>query len=174
MRKLAAPEHTDWWSLWHNKTYLQLLVLVPLAVLQLAILPRLLPGYVLCNLLTVWVVVSTVLLRLTPAITIALLAALLLETHSAAPRGLYLCAYGTLVGVLHMTKGLVTWNLRSAWLAVIVAAELWLLVLESIAVNIPLAELITHSSKYLLRLGGTCLVAYLLLKYTPISTYRMR
>ena len=172
MRKLATPERADWWVMWHSKIYLQLLVLVPLAVLQVAILPRLLPGYVLCNLLTVWVVVSTVLLRLAPAIAIALLAALLLETHSAVPRGLYFCAYGTLVGVLHMSKGLVTWNLRGAWLAVIVSAELWLLLLENIAVNIPTAEIITHSGKYLLRLGGTGLVAYLLLKYTRIATAR--
>ena len=172
MRKLAAPEHNDWWAMWHSKTYLQLLMLMLSAVLQLAILPHLLPGYLLCNLLTVWVVVSAVLLRLAPAMAIALFAALLLETHSAVPRGLYLCAYGTLIGVLHMSKGLVMWNLHSAWLAVMVTAELWLLLWESIAVNVPTAALFTHSGKYALRLGGTCLVAHLLLKYTTISTPR--
>lgn len=157
-----------------SRFYLQLLALVPLAVLQLSLLPALLAGYVICNVITVWVVLNAVLLRLPQALTLALLSALLLETHSTAPRGLYLCAYGTLVGALHLIKGLVTWNMRSAWLVVVVAAELWLSVLEHVAVAMPGAELWPHSSKYLLRLGGTCLVGYLLFKYVASSTHKIR
>ncbi len=157
-----------------SRFYLQLLVLVPLVVLQLGILPALLAGYVVCNLITIWVVLNAVLLRLPHALTLALLLALMLETHTTAPRGLYLCAYGTLVGALHLVRGLVTWNMCSAWLVVITAAELWLLVLENIAVAMPLADLFLHSGKYLLRLGGTCFAGYVLLKYVTISTHKIR
>ena len=157
-----------------SRFYLQLLALIPLVVLQLGILPALLAGYVVCNVLTIWVVLNAVLLRLPHALTLALLLALLLETHSTAPRGLYLCAYGTLVGALHLVRGLVTWNRCSAWLAVIAAAELWLLVWENVAVAMPLADLLLHSGKYLLRLGGTCLAGYVLLKYVTIPTHKIR
>ena len=157
-----------------SKLYLQMLALVPLAVLQLGILPALLAGYVICNVMTVWVVLNAVLLRLPQALTLALLSALLLETHSTAPRGLYLCAYGTLVGALHLIKGLVTWNMSSAWLAVVAVAELWLMLLEYVAVALPLADLLPHSSKYLLRLGGTCLFGYLLFKYVASSMHKIR
>ena len=157
-----------------SKIYLQLLALVPLVVLQLSILPALLPGYVVCNLITVWVVLNAVLLRLPHALTLALLLALLLETHSTSPFGLYLCGYGILVGVLHLIKGLLAWNRYSAWLVVIAGAELWLLVLENVALAMPWTELVAHSSKYLLRLGGTCLVGYVLLKYVAIPTHKIR
>lgn len=157
-----------------SRLYLQMLALVPLVVLQLGILPALLAGYVICNIITVWVVLNAVLLRLPQALTLALLSALLLETHSTAPRGLYLCAYGTLVGALHLVKGLVTWNMCSAWLVVVATAELWLTVLEHVAVALPLSDLLPHSGKYLLRLGGTCLVGYLLFKYVASSMHKIR
>ncbi len=173
-----APIHNFWGIsatalLRDDRFFLQLLMLVPLVVLQLGILPALLAGYVVCNVITVWVVLNAVLLRLPQALTLALLLALLLETHSAAPRGLYLCAYGTLVGALHLVKGLVIWNMRSAWLVVIAAAELWLLVLEGVAMSVPLSDLLLHSGRYLLRLGGTCLVGYVLFKYASISTHKI-
>ena len=179
--KASASRHSAWLRLAiaallrdDSKIYLQLLALVPLVVLQLSVLPKLLGGYVICNVITVWVVVNAVLLRLPPVLTLALLLALLLETHSTSPFGLYLCGYGILVGVLHLIKGLLAWNRYSAWLVVIAGAELWLLVLENVALAMPWTELVAHSSKYLLRLGGTCLVGYVLLKYVAISSHKIR
>ena len=156
-----------------SKTYLQLLVLIPLLVVQLALLPALLPSGSYCNLITVWVVVNAVFLRLPKALMIALLSGLLLETHSAAPRGLYLCAYGTLVGTLYLFRKLIAWNLLSAWLTTIAAAELWLLLLESVAVAMQPAAPALVLSKCLLRLGATCLAAFILLKYTAIAARRI-
>ncbi len=157
-----------------NKLYRQLLALVPLAVVQLGVLPALTCGYVVGNVFTVWVVLNAVLLRLPKALLLAMLSGLLLETHNTAPRGLYLCAYGTLVVALHLVKGLVTWNRGGAWLAVLVTAELWLLVLENAAVAIPLTDMWSHHSRYLLRLVGTCLIGYALYKYSAMTTHKIR
>lgn len=179
--KTKANKHSAWLRVLINallrddsRFYLQLLALVPLVVLQLGILPAMLEDYVICNVITVWLVINAVLLHLPQAMALALLSALLWETHSTAPLGLYLCAYSMLVGALHLVKGLVAWNMRSAWLAVIAAAELWLLVLENFAVAMPLTDLLLHSGKYLLRLGGTCIVGYVLLEYVAISTRKIR
>lgn len=157
----------------NSKTYLQLLALLPLVFFQFSVTTLLLPSYVVCNLITVWVVFNAVLLRLPKALTLALLLALLLETHGAAPRGLYLCAYGTLVVVLHLFRGLIAWNMLSAWLTVIVSSELWVLVLEHISLAMPPTALLAHSQQYLLRLGVTCLAGYVLLKYTHTLTRRI-
>ena len=166
--RVTALLHDD------SRLYLQLLVLVLLAVVQLSILPALLAGYVVCNVITVWVVLNAVFLRLPKALLLALCSALLLETHSSAPVGLYLCAYGTLVGTLHLVRGLITWNMGSTWLAVIAAAELWLLLLENVAVAMPWVDLLTHGDRYVLRLAGTGLAGYVLLKYVAIATHKIR
>ena len=89
--RVIAMLHDD------SRLYVQLLMLVLLAVVQLSLLPALSAGYVVSNIITVWVVCNAVFLRLPRALLLALLSALLLETHSSVPVGLYLCAYSTLV-----------------------------------------------------------------------------
>ena len=137
----------------------QILLLVPLSIIQLMLLPMLFPaGLVVVDLLTVAVVINAVVLPLSQGLVIALLSALLIETHSIVPAGIYFCAYTVLVVVIHMFKGVVIWNLIGSWLVVFLLAELWLLVLLTLAIDVSTVEIVPYLGKCLLAVIGTVTV----------------
>lgn len=137
----------------------RVLSLLFLAIIQLTLLPMLFPsGLVVVDLLTIAVVINAVALPLLQALVIAALSALLVETHSIVPAGIYFCAYGVLVIVIHMFKGIVIWNLVGSWLAVFLLAELWLLALLTLAIDVTAIEVVPYLGKCLLAMIGTAIV----------------
>ena len=136
----------------------RILLLVPLAVTQLMLLPMLFPaGLVVVDLLTVAVVINAVVLPLSQGLVIALLSALLIETHSIVPAGIYFCAYTVLVVVIHTFKGIVIWHLIGSWLVVFLLAELWLLALLTLAIDVSAVEIVPYLGKCLLAVIGTAI-----------------
>lgn len=137
----------------------RLLLLVPLAVIQLMLLPMLFPaGLVVVDLLTIAVVINAVVLPLSQGLVIALLSALLIETHTIVPAGIYFCAYTVLVVVIRRFKGVVIWNLIGSWLVVFLLAELWLLALLTLAIDLSAVEIVPYLGKCLLAVIGTAIV----------------
>lgn len=130
-----------------------LLPILPLAVLQLTVLPMLLPVF---DLLTVWVIISAITLGLARSLLIAALVALILETHTVAPLGLYFCAYWSLIISIYLCKGVVAWNMRISWLVTVALGELWIIFLETLAVDTP--NLYPYTSTCLLRLVSSILL----------------
>lgn len=131
----------------------RLLPLLPLAVLQLAVLPTLLPVF---DLLTVWVIVNAITLGLRHSLLIAALVALILETHTVAPLGLYFCAYWSLIISIHLFKGIVAWNIKLSWLFTVALGELWVILLEAMAVGMPNSY--PYAATCLLRLVSSILL----------------
>ena len=133
--------------------------LIFLAMIQLTLMPMLFPaGLMVVDLLTIAVVVNAVTLSLSQAVVIALLASLLIETHSIVPAGIYFCAYTVLVVVIHTFKGVVVWNFVGAWLVVFLLAELWLLTLLTLAIDITVIDVTVYLGKCLSALVGTTIV----------------
>lgn len=143
----------------NNRFWVRMLALLPLAVIQLTLLPMLFPaGLVVVDLLTIAVVINAVALPLSQALIIATLAALLIETHLIVSAGIYFCAYTVLVVVIYTFKNVVIWNLLGSWLMVFLLAELWLFCLSTLAIDVTAVDIAPYLGKWVLALVGTAIV----------------
>jgi hypothetical protein len=97
-----------------------------ITILQTAILPTFLPKQLVTDLLTPWLAVAVVLLPTHRAIPLILLSALLIETRSAAPAGLYITAYWILGTVVTLSRNAISWNNRAPWLSLVIFSEVWI------------------------------------------------
>jgi len=119
------------------------------------------------DLLSVYVIYAAAFRTMGRAAWVAGLAAYLLETHSAAPIGLYGCVYGALVVILQTLRHHISWHQISTWLMMVFCTELILflftcLLIQSYALeldNFPLVFWIEAGCKFV----GSVAVGTLLL-----------
>lgn len=107
------------------------LFVVILTALQLAIFPSLFGRYILIDLVTPWLVISSVRQRPMAATLLVFVAALTLETRSATPRGLYLCPYWIMANVIMAIRPTFSWRHRVPWLMTYLTATLFVIGFES-------------------------------------------
>lgn len=110
---------------WMDAVYIGLI-----AVLQTTILPTFFPQDLVVDLLTPWLAVSMVLLPPTLCLPLMVLAALIIETHSAAPAGLYISAYWMLGVAITLSAHAIAWTNKAPWLSLVILSETWLFAAE--------------------------------------------
>lgn len=113
-----------------GKLWLDFIFLVLIATLQLAIIPSIFGQYLAVDLLTPWLVVCFVRQRQTTSVFLAFFAALILETHTSTPSGLYFCVYWITLTIIHFVKDSLSWRHNIPWMVTIFCAQLWLIIFE--------------------------------------------
>jgi hypothetical protein len=101
-----------------------------IAIFQMAILPTILPRDMVSDLLTPWMAVAVVLLPASRSLPLIVLSALLIETRSAAPAGLYLTAYWMLGTAVTLSRNVISWTNRAPWLSLVIFSETWMFTAE--------------------------------------------
>ena len=114
-----------------GRLWLDLLLLFLCVVLQHAILPTLTMELIPIDVMTPWLVVGFVSQPLMRSSIMLALGALLVELHTAAPAGLYLCGFWVIAVTLWMVRSSLSWWHAFPWIVTFTAAELWIVLFES-------------------------------------------
>ena len=113
-----------------GRLWLDLMLLGLAVILQQAILPTLTLELFPIDLITPWLVVGFVSQPLARSTLMLIIAALLVELHTAAPAGIYLCAFWVIAVTLWMVRSSLSWWHAFPWLVTFTAAELWVVFFE--------------------------------------------
>jgi hypothetical protein len=119
-----------------GRLWLDALYLLIIGALHHSVVPSLTRSTLIVDLMTPWLVACFVTETLPRGAFLGLLGALVLETHSAAPAGLYLCAYWVIAVVLYLTRGTLSWRHAFPWLVTFAVAELWVIGFESFVIAV--------------------------------------
>jgi len=102
------------------------LLLLVVGTMHHTVLPSLTSGVFAIDLMTPWIVTTLVLETLPRGLFLAAVGALILETHSAAPAGFYLCSYWVITAVIHLTRDTLSWRHIMPWAFTYGISQLWL------------------------------------------------
>lgn len=125
--KLAIKPRPNTGSLWKDIAYLLLIVWI-----QTSFFPTLSKGYLQVDLLTPWLVISFIRQHLTSATILAIIGAISLETRSAVPAGLYICAYWITANIIAQVRPALSWRHLVPWAVTYALAALWIILFESL------------------------------------------
>ncbi|MEZ4741722.1 MAG: hypothetical protein R3B45_04625 [Bdellovibrionota bacterium] len=110
--------------------FIDFICLLLISVFQLTIMPSIFPDYIAIDLLTPWITFAFVTLNAPSSIIHAMLAALLIETHSSVPMGMYICVYWVLGSVIISFKENISWHMRSSWISLLIFSQTWVFLAE--------------------------------------------
>jgi hypothetical protein len=110
--------------------WLDIFYLLLVGALQFSIIPSLLGRYVYVDLLTPWLVINFVNQSLARSTVLAVIGALIIETHNAAPAGLFICIYWITLNLIHLVRDTLSWRHATPWIATFVLSELWVVLGE--------------------------------------------
>lgn len=119
-----------------GKMPLDIIYLLLIGALHQTVLPSMVGGVMLVDLMTPWLVTTFVAAPLPRATVLGLLGALILETHSAAPAGLYICAYWVIAVVLRLTRTTLSWRHGFPWMVTFFVTEIWVISFETFVVAV--------------------------------------
>ncbi len=125
-RRLPQPDSGLLW--------LDMFQILILATLQLSVFPSFTRGYLSIDLLTPWLVISLVRQMPWRAAILGAFTALLIETHSAVPAGLYFCAYFVIWVVILNVRDAISWNHFLPWFATATIATAAVTAFEALVV----------------------------------------
>jgi hypothetical protein len=146
---LIFRPHTGW--LW-----LDAVLLLLVSALHFTILPTLLGKLLVVDLLTPWLLTYFVVAPFKKSLTIGVLAALIMETHSSAPAGLYLSLYWVALVTLWLVRVSLSWRHAFPWFVTFCAGEAWIIFSEYFVHSVNLSSVritLTDLTACLLRLG---------------------
>ena len=129
--KYTAGRTLPWTKPRVGSWFVDIALTIILSVVQFSVLPGLFQGYGLVELLTPWLVAIFVMQTLGKSLVLLILGSLLLETHSAAPAGLYFCAYWMIAVAILLTRHNLSWRHRFPWLIVFTLAGSFIVLFES-------------------------------------------
>jgi hypothetical protein len=143
-----------------GRLWLDLLYLLVIGALHHTVLPSLSRSLVVVDLMTPWLIACFVTETLPRGALLGLVGAMIVETHSAAPAGLYVCAYWVIAVVLYLTRSTLSWRHAFPWVVTFAVGELWVVGFESFvtAVNAggqPTSAPLAFVDWSRLALGGT-------------------
>jgi hypothetical protein len=124
-----------------GRLWLDVAWLLVVGAFHYTILPAIVGSFLLVDLMTPWLVVTFVASRLPRATLLGLVGALVVETHSTAPAGLYLCAYWVIATVLWAFKSALSWRHVLPWVAAFACCEAWVVAFESLVVSVNRGDL---------------------------------
>lgn len=113
-----------------GRLWVDLSLLLLCALLHHAILPTFAFGLVPIDLMTPWLVVGFVRQTLARSVVLLVTGALLVELHSAAPAGLYVCAYWVIAVTLSIVRSSLSWWHAFPWVVTFALSELWIVLFE--------------------------------------------
>jgi hypothetical protein len=117
-----------------GKLWLDVVYLILIAALQLAVLPSLVGKYIMIDILTPWLVANFVFKDLKRGALVWFLGALIMETHSTSPKGLFFCAYWIVFVVIAVVKPNLSWRMTLPWVAAFFLSSLWVNLFEGFVV----------------------------------------
>lgn len=140
---LEAPNfaYTDeqrrrWWPMRpHTGVFwADILWIIVLGSIDAHLIPTLTGGILPFSLLTPWLVVTFVVAPTPVSVILLLLGALMLETSTVAPRGLYLTAYWIIFSALTLTRKTLSWRHAVPWLVTFFFASFFVSNFESLVI----------------------------------------
>jgi len=93
-----------------------------MGIVQYAILPRIVPNWLVIDILTPWFAVIAVIHPYPVALAMGALSALMVEGHSMLPAGTYLCINFIILQVVYLVRELISWRKREPWLVLLVSS----------------------------------------------------
>lgn len=134
-------------SISSDLTFMIVLCFLQLSIFQMSILHPL-----VIDLVTPCAALISVTNSLKRAIPINMLAAFLIETHSASPFGLYICSYWVITVTISLIKAHISWRQISSWVYVLLTAQAFILI------NTLLSQyLVAESYVFSIKSLGTCI-----------------
>lgn len=124
-----------------GKLALDVIFLLLVGALHHTVLPSLFGSVVLIDLMTPWLVTTFVASPLPRAIVTLIVGALILETHSAAPAGMYIAAYWVVCVALRLTRSTLSWRHAFPWLVTFLVAEAWVILFETFVMAVSEGQL---------------------------------
>jgi len=126
---LRFRPHTGrlWWDV---------LLLLFIGALHGTVLPSITGSLVAIDLMTPWLVTILVVEKMPRAMIFVAISALMLETHTTAPAGLYLCVYWVIACVIYLTRGTLSWRHGLPWLLTYTGAQLGVIGFETFVLAI--------------------------------------
>lgn len=126
---LAMHPHTG--RLWLDVVYLLIA-----GACHHTVLSSLTGSLFVVDLMTPWIVALLVMESLWRGAFLGAIAAIILETHSSAPAGLYLCAYWVIAVAIWLTRSTLSWRHTFPWIVTLTTAVLWIAAFESLVLAI--------------------------------------
>lgn len=114
-----------------GRLWLDIVFLLVIGVLHSAVAPTFTGNWLFLDLITPWLTVHFVTQSLPKAALLGAIGALIIETHVAAPAGLYFCAYWVVIVTLALTRSTLSWRHAFPWLVTMTATEAWVIGFES-------------------------------------------
>jgi hypothetical protein len=119
-----------------GRLWLDLILLLVVGALHHTVLPSLTRSLVPIDLMTPWLVTVFVLETLPRAALLALFGALIVETHTAAPAGLYIVAYWVILVALYLTRGTLSWRHAFPWVVTFLLSQAWVIGFETFVLSV--------------------------------------
>ena len=111
-------------------------LLLLIGALHSTVLPSLTASLLAIDLMTPWLVTILIIEKIPRALLFCTLAGLILETHTTAPAGLYLCIYWMITCVIYLTRETLSWRHALPWLLTYVGAQLGVIAFETFVLAI--------------------------------------
>ena len=141
--------------------WLDFILLLVVSALHFTILPSLIGKIVLVDLLTPWLLTYFVAAPFKKSLVIGALTALIMETHTSAPAGMYLSLYWVALVALFLFRVSLSWRHTFPWFVTFTAGELWIVFSEFFvhsvtlsAVSVTLTDLIECVARIAFAVGA--------------------
>ncbi len=141
--------------------WLDFILLLFVSALHFTILPTLVGKIVLVDLLTPWLLTYFVVAPLKKSLVIGVLTALIMETHTSAPAGMYLSLYWVALVTLWLFRVSLSWRHAFPWVVTFTAGELWIVFSEFFvhsvtlsAVSVTLSDMVEYLARIAFAVGA--------------------
>jgi hypothetical protein len=94
-----------------------------IGIIQYSVLPRMVPRWLVIDILTPWFAVIAVIHPYPVALAMGVLSALIVEGHSMLPAGTYLCINFIILQIVYIVRELISWRKREPWLVLLVSCS---------------------------------------------------
>lgn len=136
--------------------WLDFFLLLVVSALHFTILPTIIGKIVLVDLLTPWLLTYFISAPFKKSLVIGVLTALIMETHTSAPAGMYLSLYWVALVTLWLIRVSLSWRHTFPWVVTFAAGELWIVFSEFFVHSVTLSAVsltVTDLVEYLTRIA---------------------
>ena len=109
--------------------------------MQVAVLGVPLIGNLIFDLVTPTITLLAIKSKLRHALALAIIAGCLIETHSAAPLGLYISSYWLITVVIKYIKPHISWRYASSWIYIFFASQMLVVTMTTITLYLNYKEI---------------------------------
>lgn len=121
--------------------WLDIILLLIVSALHFTIVPTMIGKVVLVDLLTPWLFTYFIAAPFRKSLTVGLLAALIMESHTSAPAGMYLSLFWVAFVALWLVRVSLSWRHTFPWVVTFVVGELWIIFAESFVHSVNISSI---------------------------------